>query len=189
MTSHIRKREVVGGWGCGCRESVAHLGHWSLWLPIPRLVFPAARRAGRRAGLRPPCPPEGEGRSQPGTGILLPFLMGCPPCRTQSAPRGAPAACPEARRCTEPQTLGRSPTHQGCGPRVRLVPPTTGGRARVGSGPQWDQDLDSASTNTDRRTGSRLVVAGGRGGEGGWESGISGCKLVHTGWVGDKILL
>ena len=123
MTSHIRKREVVGGWGCGCRESVAHLGHWSLWLPIPRLVFPAARRAGRRAGLHPPRPPEGEGRSQPGTGILLPFLMGCPPCRTQSAPKGAPAACPEARRCTEPQTLGRSPTHQGCGPRVRLVPP------------------------------------------------------------------
>ena len=123
MTSHIRKREVLGGRGCGCRESVAHLGHRSSWLSIPRLVFPAARRASRRAGLRPPCPPEGEGPTQPGTGILLPSLMGCPPRRTQSAPRGAPAACPEARRCTEPQTLGRGPTHQGCRPRVRLVHP------------------------------------------------------------------
>ena len=38
---------------------------------------------------------------------------------------------------------------------------------------------------------NRLVVAKGEGGEGGmgWEFGISRCKLSHTQWIHNKVLL
>ena len=44
---------------------------------------------------------------------------------------------------------------------------------------------------TDSETGNRLVVDKGEGGGGGmeWEFGVSRCKLLHTGWINNKVLL
>ena len=37
---------------------------------------------------------------------------------------------------------------------------------------------------------NRLVVAKGKGwGRGGWEFGTSRCKLLHIGWIDNKVLL
>lgn len=61
----------------------------------------------------------------------------------------------------------------------------------MGRGPKWKQDLDSASTNTDRCTdrAGLWLLRGKEEGEGGSEFGIRGCKLVHIGWVSNEVLL
>ena len=47
------------------------------------------------------------------------------------------------------------------------------------------------STKQDTDIENRLVVAMGREGVEGkdWEFGINKCKLVHTGWINNKVLL
>lgn len=79
------------GWmeGCGCRESVAHLGHRSPRLSIPRLVFPCCKMGKPLGWAAFSTPAPGSGPAHPWTGSLLPALMRCLPHRTYSAPRGA----------------------------------------------------------------------------------------------------
>lgn len=90
MTSHIRKREVPGGWrGVGAVNQwlISVIGHHGS--PSQGWFSPAARWASHSAGLRSPRPPQVAGPAHPWTGSLLPALMRCLPHRTYSAPRGA----------------------------------------------------------------------------------------------------
>ena len=52
-------------------------------------------------------------------------------------------------------------------------------------------DTNELIYETDSQTENRLVVAKGKGDEGGmdWEFGVSRCKLVYIEWINNKVLL
>lgn len=166
------------GWmeGCGCRESVAHLGHRSPRLSIPRLVFPCCKM-GKPLGWAAFSGPA------PGSGPRPPLdWEPSPSSDALSSPqdlkysqRGA-AMCPGSRGGLEPQTLGWGPQQTKAADSRSGWPgtaPAAGGRAHAGRGLKWKQDLDSTSTNTDRRAEQARGCYEGRGGEGGSEMGLA----------------
>ena len=56
---------------------------------------------------------------------------------------------------------------------------------------KYDTNEPVYETETDSDIENRLVVTKGEGGRGrkDWECGISRCKLLHTEWISNKVLL
>lgn len=101
--------------------------------------------------------------------------------------------CPGSRGGPEPQTLERGPdtprlqTPGQAGPVQPLLQENelTWGGDRSGNKILILRLQTQADTQTEQACGCYR----GRGGEGGSEFGIRGCKLVHIGWISNEVLL